>query len=76
MWKYVPTYKRMYITMRWFLKDLKFQKPSTLAARFYQILEHLFLTPEVSFLHKVRYFTHRYVFKNFKKTLLRSLKSV
>lgn len=76
IWKYVPTYKRIYITMRWFLKDLKFQKPSTLEARLYQILEQLFLTPELSFLHKVRHFTHRYVFKHFKKTLLRSLKSV
>ena len=76
MWKYVPVYKRMYITMRWFLKDLKFQKNSSVEARFSQILEHLFLTPERSFLHNVRYFTHRYVFKHFKKTLVRSLKSV
>jgi len=76
VWKYVPSYKRLYITMRWFLKDLKFQKPSTLEARLFQILESLFLTPELSFLFKVRQFTHRYVFKHFKKTLLRSLKSV
>jgi hypothetical protein len=76
MWKYVPVYKRLYITMRWFLKDLKFQKNSSIEARFSQILEHLFLTPERSFLHNVRYFTHRYVFKHFKKTLVRSLKSV
>lgn len=76
VWKYVPTYKRLYITMRWFLKDLKFQKPITLEGRLYQILESLFLTPELLFLHKVRQFTHRYVFKHFKKTLLRTLKSV
>ena len=76
VWKYIPSYKRLYITMRWFLKDLKFQKPLTLEGRLYQILEALFLSPELSFLHKVRQFTHRYVFKHFKKTLLRSLKSV
>jgi len=76
VWKYVPSYKRLYITMRWFLKDLKFQKPMTMEGRLSQIIESLFLTPELSFLHKVRQFTHRYVFKHFKKTLLRSLKSV
>ena len=76
MWKYVPVYKRMYTTMRWFLKDLKFQKNSSIESRFAQILEQLFVNPERSFLHNVRYFTHRYVFKHFSKTLVRSLKSV
>lgn len=75
-WKYVPTYKRIFLTMRWFIKDLKFQNAATLKIRFKKLLENFFFQPETSFVHKVRRFVHRYVFKNFKKTLLRTLKSV
>jgi hypothetical protein len=76
MWKYIPLYKRLYTTMRWLLKDLKFQKFRTIELRLQSILELLFLNPSLLFLHRVRNFTHKHVFKHFKKTLLRSLKSV
>ena len=76
VWKYVPVYKRLYLTMRWFLKDLKFQSHRVINNRFYHLIETLFLTPELSFVFKARRFVHHYVFKNFKKTLLNTLKSV
>ena len=76
VWKYVPVYKRLYLTMRWFLKDLKFQSQRVINNRFYTLIETLFLTPELSFVFKARRFVHHYVFKNFKKTLLNTLKSV
>jgi hypothetical protein len=75
-WKYVPSYKRTYLAFRWFLKDLKFQTQKTLPERIKQLLDFLFFNPNNSFLLKVRKFVHRYVFKNFKKTLLKTLKTV
>lgn len=75
IWKYVPLYKRLYVTMRWFLKDLKFQKLKTFDERLFKTLEVFFLSPNLSFISKLRKFTHFFVFQNHKKTLLKTLKS-
>ena len=75
IWKYVPVYKRFYVTMRWFLKELKFQKLKTFTERLVHTLETFLLTPNLSFVYKLRRFTHFFVFQNFKKTLLKTLKS-
>jgi hypothetical protein len=75
IWKYVPIYKRLYITIRWLLKDLKFQKSQTFTERLFKTVETFLTTPETSFVYKLRKFTHYFVFQNFKKTLFRTLKS-
>jgi hypothetical protein len=75
LWKYVPPYKRFYQALRWLLKDLKFQKSNLFSLRLYNVFETFCLTPQLSFLWKLRNFVHFYVFRNFKKTLLRTLKS-
>jgi hypothetical protein len=75
MWKYVPIYKRLYITMRWLLKDLKFQKSKSFEFRLIKTLDIFLLTPQISFVCKLRRFTHFFVFQNYKKTLLRNLKT-
>jgi hypothetical protein len=61
--------------MRWFLKDLKFQKLKTFDERLFKTLEVFFLSPNLSFISKLRKFTHFFVFQNHKKTLLKTLKS-
>jgi len=73
IWKYVPIYKRLYLTMRWLLKDIKFQKLKTLRERLTKTLELLFLTPHASLVCKLRKFIHFFIFQNFKKTLLDTL---
>jgi hypothetical protein len=75
IWKYVPVYKRLYVLVRWFLRDLKFQKVKTFDTRFIKILETFLYTPNVSFLVRLRKFVHNFVFYNFKQTLLKHLKS-
>lgn len=75
IWKYVPSYKRMYVTMRWLLKDLKFQKLKLFSERITRVLETFLLTPNLSFLLRLRKFVHTFVFQNFKKSLLKHLKS-
>ena len=75
IWKYVPAYKRLYVLVRWFLRDLKFQKVKSFEERFIKILETFLYTPNVSFLVRLRKFVHNFVFYNFKQTLLKHLKS-
>ena len=75
LWKYVPPYKRFYQALRWLLKDLKFQKSNSFTLRLLNVFETFCLTPQLSFLWKLRNFVHFYVFRNFKKTLLRTLRS-
>ncbi len=75
-WKYVPEYKRFYLTLRWFLKDTRFQKDKTFYARLLKGMSLILTQPEQSFLVKLRKFSHFFVFNNFKKTLLRTLKAV
>jgi hypothetical protein len=75
IWKYVPVYKRLYVNIRWLLRDLKFQKFKTFTERLTKVLETFLLTPHLSFVCKLRRFTHFFVFKNYKKSLLKTLKS-
>ena len=75
IWKYVPTYKRLYVVIRWFLRDLKFQKVKEFENRLIKILEIFLFTPQLSFLVRLRKFVHNFVFQNFKQTLLKHLKS-
>jgi hypothetical protein len=75
IWKYVPSYKRLYITLRWFIKDLKFQKSNTFKSRFLKILETFILNPKLSFLVKLRQFVHVYVFENLKNKLMKNLRT-
>ena len=75
IWKFVPIYKRLYVTMTWLLKDLKFQKSKRFATRLVKVLELIFINPQLSFIFKLKNFIHFYVFKNFKQTLLQTLQS-
>lgn len=76
MWKYVPFYKRLYQTIRWLFKDLKFQKFKFLHLRLLDVIETFLLNPELSFLFRIKNFVHSFVFQKFKSTLLKTLKTV
>lgn len=75
IWKYVPPYKRFYVTLRWLLKDLKFQKALTFSERLFKVLEIFITNPHISFLVRIRRFVHSFVFYNHKQSLLKTLKS-
>jgi len=76
LWKYVPTYKRLQIVLRWLLTDIRLSKGRTFALRCDQAFTTLTHQPKTSTLHKLRKFNHIFVFKYFRKTLLTSLKTV
>lgn len=75
IWKYIPTYKRLYVTIRWLLKELKFQRVQTFEGRLIQMLQTFLLEPNTSFVVRLRKFVHGFVFYNYKNTLLKNLRS-
>lgn len=75
IWKYIPSYKRLFITMRWIIKDIKFNGNKKLADRVTNSLLKLTLEPRNSFSFKSHFFAHNYVFRNLKKTLMTSLRT-
>lgn len=75
LWKYVPPYKRLYQSMKWLFKDLRFQKSKHFYVRFFTTIRAFFLNPKVSFLARIKSFVHNFVFKKHYRTLLKTLKT-
>lgn len=75
VWKYVAYYKRIYIAMRWIVKEMKFNNDKKISNRIIKTLTNLENDLESSFAWKSKVFSHNYVFKNFKKTLMVTLKT-
>lgn len=75
VWKYIPEYKRFYISLRLFLKDLKLSRERVFVERIFRTLFNLFSNPNQTFLAKVRKFSHVFVFQNFRKTLMTTLRA-
>ena len=76
LWKYVPVYKRLYTVLRWLIRDITFQKAHKFEIKFWQALNLVLSASSNSLIIKFRNFNHNFVFKNFKKTLLQTLRTV
>jgi hypothetical protein len=74
-WRYVPRYKRTNVAMRLLSKDIRFNTSRKLFERITKTLLILLNQPTESFIFKAEHFTNIFIFKMFKKTLLRTLKS-
>jgi ribosomal protein S7 len=75
IWKYVAPYKRLHLSMRWIIKDIKFFQSKTLNERLSKTFNNLLVCPEKSFSWKSKVFAHNYVFKNFRKNLMVTLRT-
>jgi len=75
IWKYIPLYKRALKTLRLIAKDVKFNEGTVLEQRIANSLHTLKTNPTESFIWRINKFSHNYVFKNFKKTLLTTLRT-
>ena len=75
IWKFIPPYKRFYQSLKWLFRDLRFHKAPTLGLRLSYVFETFLLTPELSFLTKIKNFIHKFVFKKYRHSLLQTLKS-
>lgn len=76
LWKYIPIYRRIYVVLRWLVQDISFQKAYNFKTRFIRALNLIENSPHKSTVVKCRNFTHNFIFKNFRKTLLQSLQTV
>lgn len=75
IWKYIASYKRLYLVMRWIVKDIKFYQSRKFSERLVKTFINLTLNPDKSFAWKSKIFSHNYVFKNFRKSLMSSLRT-
>lgn len=75
VWKYLPPYKRTHVALHWLIKDVKFSSGADLIERVSKTLELLTFSPKLTHVWQCGFFSHRHVFKNFKKTLMVSLKT-
>lgn len=75
VWKYIAPYKRLQLSLRWLVKDIKFFQSKKFSDRLFKSFVNLVLQVDTSFAWKSKIFSHNYVFKNFRKTLMTSLKA-
>lgn len=75
IWKYVAPYKRIKLSTRLIVKDIKFYQSRKFKERLVKTFENLYFSPEKSFSWKSKTFSHNYVFRNFRKSLMSSLRT-
>ena len=75
VWKFLAPYKRLYLAMRLIVKDVKFTNSKQLTERIDKTFDMLTNNIQKSLLWKSKIFSHNYVFKNFKKSLMSSLRT-
>ena len=75
IWKFVAPYKRIKLSTRLIVKDVKFYQSRQFNERLIKTFENLYHSPDKSFAWKSKIFSHNYVFKNFRKSLMTSLRT-
>ncbi len=75
IWKFVAPYKRMHLAVRWLIKDIKFNQSRSFNDRLLKTFNNILVSPEKTFSWKSKIFSHNYVFKNFRKSLMSSLRT-
>lgn len=76
VWKYVTIYKRIFVAIKLLLKDIKFAHGQKLSNRIQNSMSNLFLEPKKTFLWKSKTFAYNYIFKNYRSTLMTSLRTI
>jgi len=76
VWKYVAPYKRKFLMFRWFLKDIKFDDNREFPKRLIKMFEKLTFNLKGTYAWRAKNYTYTFIFKNFRKTFMSSLKTV
>lgn len=69
IWKYVSPYKRRMLVMHWLLKELRVKQGRSLEDRLNSLIQTLCISPETTWVWRVRKFSHAYVYRNSRRTL-------
>lgn len=75
IWKYIAPYKRFNLAMKWIAKEIKFSSDKQVKDRIVSTLKTLIFDSKNSFAWKSKVFSHNYVFRNLRKTLMSTLKT-
>jgi len=75
IWKYVPPYKRLKAATKLIAREVKFSPFRRLSDRISCTLNDIALNPTSSFVWRAKVFSHNYVFKNYRKTLMSTLRT-
>ena len=76
IWKYVIMYKRIFVAMKLIIKDIKYVNKRKYFNKLYVTLVNLFFNIKMSFIWKSKIFTYNYIFKNYRKTLMKTLQTI
>jgi len=76
VWKYIAPYKRKYLMFRWFLKEIKFDENRQLQERLKNMFFNLTFNITQTLAWRAKNYTYTFIFKNFRKTLMTSLKTI
>jgi hypothetical protein len=75
-WKYIPTYKRLDVVLRWLVEDVMLQKANQFKTQIWKSLYILLTTPSLSAVKKNRDYVHKHVYARYKNSLIRTLKKI
>lgn len=75
-WKYIPSYKRMSVVLRWLTDDITLQKSFVFRDQIKKSLKLLLTDPSESVVVKNRNYVHKYIYSRYKNSLLRTLKKI
>jgi hypothetical protein len=76
LWKYVPTYKRLFVVISWLMRELRVIPQRKLSLRLVQLLGTMSQSPHKTWIHRVKYFSYNYVYRSCRKTLASTYISV
>jgi len=76
LWKYVPTYKRLFVVMSWLMRELRVMSQRKLSLRLLQLVTNMSQSPLNTWVHRVKLFSYNYVYRGCKKTLASTYISV
>lgn len=76
IWKYVAPYKRLMLVMHWLLKELRVKPGRSLGDRLDLSFRTLITQPEKTWIWRVRKFSHSYVYRNSRRTLAETYRTV
>lgn len=75
IWKYVASYKRLFLVMHWLMKELRVTSGRTIRDRLTQVINTVLVSPETTWMWRVKKFSHNYVYYNCRRTLAENYKT-
>lgn len=75
IWKYVASYKRLFLVMHWLMKELKVTPGRTIHDRLSQVMSTILTSPESTWMWRVKKFSHNYVYYNCRRTLAENFRT-